>query len=208
MSPWKRTKWLKILLVTFFGTLCRWFESIKSLKFAFVIDNLFFSCFVSPQASWQPTWLLWQDVWGVREGIFGQWWAVTREDNYKIFSQQRFGSVLTSFTAWPAKDLTRWRSRWPTTMAGAMWRYMTSSRLYQIKFINICHFENLIVIRAEKIVFWSPHRSVQGTILSSRLLGSTPPSQPSGTPWHVTMGWSSVPSKSNFDTIGKSSEWN
>ena len=27
---------------------------------------------------------------------------------------------------------------------------MTSSRLYQIKFINICHFENLLVNRVEK----------------------------------------------------------
>ena len=31
-----------------------------------------------------------------------------------------------------------------------MWLSTTSSRLYQIKFINICHFENLIGIRAEK----------------------------------------------------------
>ena len=31
-----------------------------------------------------------------------------------------------------------------------MWRSMTSSRLYQIKLIIICHFENLIVNRAEK----------------------------------------------------------
>ena len=31
-----------------------------------------------------------------------------------------------------------------------MWLSMTSSRLYQIKLINICHFENLIEIRAEK----------------------------------------------------------
>ena len=31
-----------------------------------------------------------------------------------------------------------------------MWLSMTSSRLYQNKFINNCHFENTIVIRAEK----------------------------------------------------------
>ena len=63
-------------------------------------------------------------------------------------------------------------------------------------------------LSAKKIVFWSPHRSVQGTIMFSQLLGSTPPSQPSGTPCFITMGRSSAPSKSNFDTIWKSSEWN
>ena len=63
-------------------------------------------------------------------------------------------------------------------------------------------------LSAKKIVFWSPHRSVQGTIMFSQLLGSTPPSQHSGTPCRITMGWSSAPSKSNFDTIWKSSEWN
>ena len=31
-----------------------------------------------------------------------------------------------------------------------MWLSTTSSRLYQIKFINICHFENLSVNRVEK----------------------------------------------------------
>ena len=31
-----------------------------------------------------------------------------------------------------------------------MWLSMTSSRLYQNKFINNCHFENMTVIRAEK----------------------------------------------------------
>ena len=35
-------------------------------------------------------------------------------------------------------------------MEPAMWLSTTSSRLYQIKLINICHFENLIVNRAEK----------------------------------------------------------
>ena len=35
-------------------------------------------------------------------------------------------------------------------MGPAMWLSMTSSRLYQNKFINNCHFENTIVIRAEK----------------------------------------------------------
>ena len=92
---------------------------------------------------------------------------------------------------------------WSDELCGGLWPVQGF-----IKFIDICHFENLIVGRAEKNVFCSLHRSVQGTIMFSQLLGSTPPSQPSGTPCGFTMGWSSAPSKSNFDTIWKSSEWN
>ena len=109
------------------------------------------SCHGCPQASWQPIRLLWQDVCRVQEGIFSQWWVLTRkEGTYKIFFQERVGSASTNSTAWLANDLTRWRSQWLTTMEPAMWLCMTSSRLYQIKFINICNFENLIVKRAEK----------------------------------------------------------
>ena len=46
-----------------------------------------------------------------------------------------------------------------------------------IKSINSCHVENLIVSRAENNLFCSPHRSVQGKIMSSQLVGSTLPSQ-------------------------------
>ena len=127
--------------------------SIQVFKF-FVSLITILSCHVGPQASRQPSWLLWQDVCWVPERIFSQWWVLTREDTYKIFLynsifviffQERFGSASTSFTAWPAKDPTRWKSPWSIMMEPALWRSTTSSRLYQIKLINICHFENLIV---------------------------------------------------------------
>ena len=127
------------------------------------------------------------------------------------FFQERSGSAWTSFTNWPLNVLTRWWSSWPTTTARSRAVY-EQFEVITIKswFNEIClfTFDDYLI----NLLKGSSHRLVQRTAMYWQWESSTSPSQPLETPsWlagGISMGWISAPSKSNFDTIRKSSEWN
>ena len=76
---------------------------------------------------WQPCWLLWQNFCWIPEGLLSQRW-VERKINLYTFPQERAGLALTTSAAWPANEISSWRSPWPTLMGRSMLLFTTSLR--------------------------------------------------------------------------------
>ena len=161
-----------------------------------------FSCYVGAQAMWKPNKLFRQNVCEIPGGIFSQWWVSKRWQNDRKYLP---GEVWIGLDKLHQLTSVRSYSLKITMTDYDGEQYTALFEQFQVNSFSFLFagFLSIVFAKDKPMALISSHRLAKGMVMSWQWKGSTMPVQPLETTWEFTMGWSSAPGKSNFDTIKK-----